>query len=193
MRSSKPFVALPRPTDPRRRLRTALAAVLGLLFVAAVVISACTREPERSVAEFCTHARPVIGFDVVIASGDTANINRTVQDLRQLQGVSPAEIADAVGVLVTITSELSEAISDGKDPDLAAKEVFRTRQQEIAKIDEAGRAVQTYASDNCHFSVVGTLPPGTIPGTVPGTRPGTVPTSTASTASTGATSTTKKP
>lgn len=184
MRNRRSFVALPRPTDARRRLRLVLAAVLGLLVATAVIISACTKEPERSVAEFCAHARPVIGFDVVLASGDTANINRTIADLRALQQVAPGDIVTQVGVLVTITNELSIAIADGKDPDLAAKEVFKTRQADIAKIGDAGRAVETYTSDHCHFSVVGTVPPGTVPGTRPGTVPGSGTTAKATTATT---------
>lgn len=184
MRNRRPFVARPRPTDARRRLRLVLAAVLGLLVATAAVISACTKEPERSVAEFCTHARPVIGFDVVIASGDTANINRTVADLRALEQVAPGDIVTQVGILVTITNELGIAIADGKDPDLAAKEVFKNRQADIAKIDDAGRAVEAYASEHCHFSVVGTIPPGTVPGTRPGSVPGSITTTKATTSTT---------
>ena len=161
-----------------------LAAAFALIVGGAATVSGCTKEPERSVAEYCTRARPVIGFDVVLASGDTAKVNRTVQDLRKLQEVAPSEIVGPVGVLVTITDELSQAMADGKDPDLAAKEVFKDRQQDVAKIDDAGKAVQSYTSDHCHFSVVGTIAPGTVPGTRPGTGPGSAPGSTSKTTST---------
>jgi hypothetical protein len=136
---------------------------------AATIAAGCNRTPERSTDEFCRQVASVQGLDQVLAGTDAAQAARQVDQLRGLQEVAPSDIEPSVARLVAIADELAHALGTTPDPEVAADEVFRRHQSELATITEAGTAVEGYALDRCgvRLNPTGTAPLATSPGTTP--------------------------
>lgn len=168
----------------RRRL-TRLAAA-GSVTAALLVGAACSDEPERSVANYCSQVRSLTTLDTDLASGDPVRIEGRADDLRLLQKVAPAEIEPSVVILLGVTDDFARTAGTATNRAEVADEVFRGRSGDIASIEAAGDQVAEYTATNCQVDLDGGGP-GSVPGsatTAPtpstGGGPGTTTTSTPS-------------
>lgn len=150
----------------------ALAIAIALAFGA---VAACSSEPDRSVTAFCAQIKTVEHFNTVLESGDQQAIERQLDQLRQVQRVSPAEIETQVGLLVSVTDDVARTLATTHDPSAAANEVAHRRPEDLAAVRDAGNAVETYALTNCGVALgdrAGTSVPGsTIAGTSSTAKP----------------------
>jgi hypothetical protein len=151
--------------------------------------AACTDEPERSVANYCTQVRSLVTLDADLASGNPVQIEARANDLRLLRQVAPAEIEPSIGILLGVTDDFARTAGTATDRAAVADEVFRGRSDDIASIEAAGNAVTTYTTSNCQFDLVGgSSVPGSTSSSVPPGSTGATGPSTASTAPTPPTS-----
>ena len=142
-------------------IRRALAGLAALALV--VGAASCSREPERSTDAFCKQVTSVEGLDQVLAGTDVARATQQVDQLRQLQQVSPTDIEPAVGRLVGIADEIAHALGTTPNAEAAANEVFRRHQSDLGAISDAGAQVERYALTNCdvRLNPTGTTVPAT--------------------------------
>lgn len=153
---------------PRRRRTRSAVAVTALATV--VLAGACSDEPERSVAAYCSQVQAIATLDADLATGDPVRIQARADDLRALRQVAPGEIEPAVGVLLGITDDFARTAGTATDRADVADEVFRGRSDEIASIEAAGEDVATYTAANCRIALDGsgsTSLPGSQPAPPP--------------------------
>lgn len=164
----------------RRLALTALSAVLATTALA----TACSDDPEPSVANFCSQVETLRTIDEDLASGDPVRIQARADDLLLLQQVAPAEIEPSVAVLRGVTDDFARTAGTATDRDEVADQVFRGRSGDIVAIEAAGTAVSDYARDNCALDLTDGSTPATpgAPGTG-GVEPGEPSTTTTSTPS----------
>ena len=156
-----------------RRLATATALPLVVLSASA----ACSSEPERSVANYCSQASALTSIDADLAGGDPVRLQARAQDLRLLQQVAPTDIEPSVAVLVGLTDDFARTAGTATDRAKVADEVFRGRSGDIDGIEAASRQVADYTATNCAIDVDGR---GST--SVPGSGSVTGPSSTSTTA-----------
>jgi hypothetical protein len=140
--------------SPRRTPSTLLLAI-GLAGSAAAGLVACSSEPERSVANYCTQAETLRTLDEDLASGDPVRISARATDLRLLREVAPSDIEPSVAVLVDVTDDFATTAGTATDRDDVAKVVFRGRSDDLPAIEAAGTAVASYTTQNCEVALGG--------------------------------------
>jgi hypothetical protein len=136
--------------------RRALASVLAIAVMAGVAASAaCSSEPERSVANYCSQVEAVRTIDEDLASGDAVRIGARAEDLRLLQQVAPTDIEPSVAVLLGVTDDFARTAGTATDRSEVADAVFRGRSADIAGIEAAGNSVAAYTRDKCQIDLGG--------------------------------------
>jgi len=158
--------------------------------------AACSSEPERSVANYCSQVDALATLDADLASGDPVKIQARAADLRLLQQVAPSEIEPSVTILLGVTDDFARTAGTATDRSAVADEVFRGRSDDIESIEAAGNELVGYTESKCQIALDGggstsvpgsaTAPPGSEDATQPSTT--SAPTSTATTAPTTSTS-----
>ena len=137
-----------------RRRRSRSAVVVALVTLGALA-GACSDEPERSAANYCSQVQTIRTLDADLATGDPVRIQARADDLRLLQQVAPAEIEPAIGVLLGITDDFARTAGTATDQAAVADEVFRGRSGDIAAIEAAGDQVATYTATTCQIDLDG--------------------------------------
>jgi hypothetical protein len=141
--------------------RRALASVLAVTVVAGLAAgAACSSEPERSVANYCSQIQALRTIDEDLASGDAVRIGARAEDLRLLQQVAPTDIEPSVAVLLGVTDDFARTAGTATDRSEVADAVFRGRSADVVGIEAAGNAVADYTRDNCRIDLGGSAPAG---------------------------------
>jgi hypothetical protein len=145
---------------------------------------ACSNEPERSVANYCSQVKALTTLDADLASGDPVRIQARASDLRLLQQVAPTDIEPSVVILLGVTDDFARTAGTATDRSEVADEVFRGRSGDIASIEAAGNQVAAYTVTNCQIDLDGggttTVPGSAAPSTPTTAGGGTDPTSSTS-------------
>lgn len=189
-------------TEPTHHLRAPRGGLFGLVLVTVLAfaylgVNGCQRqEPTRTVEAYCNQARAVVGFDTALGDLDPAATADAFTKLEELAKVAPTEIESQVRTLVEASRPLVEALGTAPADDGAAlTDVWRSKQADIARIQEAGRAVEAYTKANCNFDLATTLPPRsttTAPASTTTAKPGPAAAPKASVSTTSATPSTTK-
>lgn len=124
------------------------------------------RQPDRSVEAYCSHVQEVKTFDQALGSLDPKAVSSTIPKLQALADVSPADIEPQVRTVLDTSRSLVDALGKaGKDDGEALREVWRSKQPELQRIQAAGKALERYSQDQCHVALV------TVPVTTPTPAP----------------------
>lgn len=140
----------------RRRLIIVLAA--GVLVICAVVAGTLVKrsgEPERSAAALCVQLDQAKNLDSALTSLDPATLTPQVQALRAAVPVAPKEIAAQISTLSLFIGSLLNEVDAAAVPDRrqVLSDALAQRQDEVDTVTAAGRAVQTWAADNCNLDL----------------------------------------
>jgi hypothetical protein len=147
------------PADPdhRRRLliRVAAGAVAVVLVAAAAWILLGDRHPSRSVEAYCAKIQDAQSLSNALATGDAKEIRAAVERFRSAAEVAPVEIEAPTRTLVDYADELSATLdtTGGSEAETRAAlaDAVRRLDDRSGDVVAAGRAVDAYTRDTCHF------------------------------------------
>lgn len=149
-------------------------ALRSLLSVAVLLLVASCSQPEeeRSVEAFCDQLGRTTGLDDALALLDRDAMEAAAAELSTLASVAPEEIREEVQQIHQVVIELNNAVTDPSvEPADAARDVLRSRADQVAQIERAGKAVQRFAAVQCGVQLVTTTSihtTGTEPGDLTG-------------------------
>jgi hypothetical protein len=140
----------------RRSVGFVVGSVL-VVMLTYVGLQACARQPEANADSFCRQAPALTELDDALASLDAGKIRAALPALRELELAAPPEIHDQVGLLRSLSTELADSLATtDTDATDAAREVWRTHEKDLARIEAAARAVANYTRVTCDLDVAGT-------------------------------------
>ena len=131
-----------------RRNAVIIVAVAAIVLVAGVALL-WSRDDGGSTTAFCTSVRsgenPLDTFDRYDPSNaDTAQLQRGVERLQQLEGAAPTQIKADVKVLVDVAQQLVKAL-DPATRDKAAPDLT----SQLDRVRTASANVTRFANDEC--------------------------------------------
>jgi len=136
-----------------RLLRTRLLRSAALVAVVSVVAAACS-QTKRSTEAFCEQLEVAASFDEALVRLDPDELATAYPELESLGDVAPKEIVDEVDELIAAAGAVVESVSTATDdPTDAAEQALRDQQDRLAQIERAGRAVQSYARQQCNIDL----------------------------------------
>jgi hypothetical protein len=94
-------------------------------------------------------------LDSALTSLDPATLTPQVQALRAAVPVAPKEIAAQISTLSLFIGSLLNEVDAAAAPDRrqVLSDALAQRQDEVDTVTAAGRAVQTWAADNCNLDL----------------------------------------
>jgi len=151
---------------PRRLARWPLLVVaVAILAIVGALIAACERPPEPSVEAYCHEIVTAEGLDESLASFDPSRVATDVAALRRAARVAPPEIELQVDALVELTTALQATIETARTDQAEALEAtLRDKSDQLARVTDAGRAVEDYTRANCGVELNSTAVPTSPPG-----------------------------
>lgn len=136
--------------------RCALRSVVTVALL--LLVASCSQpEEERSVEAFCEQLGRTTGLDDALALLDLDAIETAAAELAKLASVAPEEIRQDVQQIHQVVIELNNAVTaPSVEPADAARDVLRSRADQVAQIERAGKAVQRFAAAQCGVQLVTT-------------------------------------
>jgi hypothetical protein len=149
-----------REAPPARATNRSATSVAVLLLLTALVGGYFAwsgyreRNAARSVEAYCQQLPNVRNLDQALGSLDPRAVDTTLPKLEALAAVSPPEIEPQVRTVLDTSRSLVDALGKaGKDDGEALREVWRTKQQELQQIADAGRALERYSLEKCNVAL----------------------------------------
>ncbi|MCD9623251.1 hypothetical protein [Rhabdothermincola salaria] len=129
----------------RRGRRTLASCAL-----AAAVLTACSDEPEPSVAALCRELEVAEGLDESLAVADAEALEGQAAALRRAVSVAPPDIEPAVSTLSLaiddLTGPLSTATGDRRE---TLRELLAATEDRAEALTAAGRSLSEWSATNC--------------------------------------------
>jgi len=148
-----------RPTDDHHRRQTLTRVAAGVVAVVLVAAAAwillANRHPTRSVEAYCAKISDAQNLSNALATGDAEQIRAAVDQFRGAAEVAPVEIELQTKTLVDYADELSATLATigGSEAETRAAltDAVRRLDDRSGDVVAAGRAVDAYTRDTCHF------------------------------------------
>ncbi len=137
----------------RKQLRLGSGLVALVLVVAAVVMVVRRPGEPRTAETFCPRIEAARSLNSVLASGDADQIVAAVARLDHAAKVAPVAIEAQVDVMVRYADGLARAVKGASDPEAALAAAVRRQEDQIAKVEAAGRAVADYTQKTCGITL----------------------------------------
>lgn len=147
-------MARPLEIDDNRRhgvLQVSFLLAVTLAVVGYLLIGGCQRQgPTRSVEAYCRQVGSLSALDQALGDLDPGAVNRALPALDELERAAPTEIEPQVKIISDTTHSLADAVKQAPSDDGKALDaVWRAKQADVARIQQAGKAVETYTAANC--------------------------------------------
>jgi hypothetical protein len=131
------------------RIRALTGAIALVLVVTAVVLVTRHQRVTRSIPAYCTQMETAKNLSVVLAIGDTDQIQRAVAQLDRAVGVAPVDIESPTRVLATYADGLAAALRTGGGTEAALAAAVRRQEPQIPRVQAAGHEVVAWTQANC--------------------------------------------
>lgn len=147
-------MARPEETDEDNHrwtgaIRTCVLFALTLGVLAYLWLPGRQASPARDIGEFCSQMKQLDRFDESLADLDPNAARDAIPSLDRLQAVAPADILQAVNIIVDTSRSLVEPVKQAQSDEEVLTDTWRAMQPDVARIQSAGKALTTYVADKC--------------------------------------------
>lgn len=124
--------------------------------MAAVLLGAACGSSTPGTEAFCSGIRDLDQLGITL-TGDATVLADASADVADLAEVAPIEVRPSVEVLAGALDRMSQAVTEaGGDPSAALDAALSALTPMIDDVDQASAAVESYAKQNCNFSLLDT-------------------------------------